>query len=663
MGAGSPVSFVVSGQFADIDGSEEHYFLVEQQPGWTGNYQTVTVDGVIYFMVPISTSVTANPSVTVNLTTPPGLTADGPITLNVSGMSVDGASVKTSDITTSTTVQVGVVNASGVSLSMDPASEYEGGDAPGTQMEFDWVGTPQNDTLNTITIADLKGGVILDGNGNVLFSSGPATLDGATALAGGYYYRPPAYGKGEIALDFTATASDNNSGAQTTFNQSGSITVDAVSTVPGDAGGNSEAPVNQAEHQAQVTVNLQADFKDYTGTEDHFFLVQLPTGAIPPAGWTAVTDADLLAAVPPGWTGTFYKVPASADGTASFTVTLQESTPASSIRVLAGSTETPGPVNYVFSPNEGSVDLPSTGLINLAPNSVTETENLPNGGNFNGTVPLTDPDNDVITITAVSINGVPVTETGGSYTGGQYGSFVFDPGTGGYTYLANGTGSGTDVLTVTVSDGKGGTSTSSITMNVGLSRSLALPEDEGGDGVAEASSLLAAHAGESEEPEFTGLGILHESPAELILPSQFLAEAETAGPSVEIHFLNEAGDGNYGLVWNEEAPLSAESRTEAEAEALTLAAGPGLLTPDDLPDSAPLTAGVDQVDFGQLHFLLSDILSGPGEELPLPGGVTMWEAAPAALPEQFINYYELQVQPAHEEMLAAELLKLQTCGC
>jgi|GEM_PF-5596450 len=489
VGADTPVTFTVSGIFADIDGSEQHYYLVQQLPGWTGNYQTMLVNGETYFVIPISNSTTANPSVNVTLNTPAGITVDGSYTLIVSGMSVDGASTNTSSVTTTTTVQVGVVNATGVSLTMAATNEYDGGAVPGTQMQFNWIGTPQNDSLNNITITDLQGGVITDAAGNVLFTGAPAILDGATALSGGYYYLPPEYGKGNYTLTFSATASDNASNASTTFTgQTGTVTVNPVSTVPGDPSGLSSPPVDEAGHQTQVTVNLQANFNDYTGTEDHFFLVQLPAGVTPPAGWTAVTAVSdpvlYSAATGAGWSGVFYKVEAAANGTASFAVTIPENTPASAITVQAGSTETSlSPPQYVFSPDAAAVDLPAVGLINLPPDSVQETQTVADssGAQVSGAIPLTDPDADTVTVTSVTVNGTTIPLSGGAYTYTDVsGTFSFDPSTGDYTYTASGGGTGSFVFAVTVSDGLGGVSTSNITVDVGV------------------SPLMAAFAGEAD---------------------------------------------------------------------------------------------------------------------------------------------------------------------
>ena len=411
VGADAPVTFTVSGIFADIDGSEQHYFLVQQLPGWTGNYQTMLVDGVMCFVIPISSSMVANPSVDVTLNTPAGVTADGSYTLIVSGMSVDGASINTSSVTATVVVQMGVVNATGVSLTMAETNEYDGGTVPGTRMVFDWIGTPQNDTLNSITITDLQGGAITDAAGNVLFTGAPAILDGATALSDGYYYLPPEYGKGDYILTFSATASDNASNASTTFTgQTGTVTVNPVSTIPDDPSGFSSPPTDEAGHQSQVTVNLQANFNDYMGTEDHFFLVQLPAGVTPPAGWAPVTAASdpalYSAAVGAGWSGAFYKVEAASDGTAAFAVTIPGNTPADAITVQAGSTETSlSPPQYMFSPSPGSVDLPAIGPVNLPPDSVQETQNVAdsNGARASGVIPLTDPDGDSVAVQSVTV--------------------------------------------------------------------------------------------------------------------------------------------------------------------------------------------------------------------------------------------------------------------
>ena len=72
---GTNVSFTVQATFADIDGSENHFILVQKLDGWGNpqNYGTFTDPGtnIEYFKVPVSATA-ASPTATVILTAPAG---------------------------------------------------------------------------------------------------------------------------------------------------------------------------------------------------------------------------------------------------------------------------------------------------------------------------------------------------------------------------------------------------------------------------------------------------------------------------------------------------------------------------------------------------------------------------------------------------------------
>ena len=466
VGPGQEVSFTVSGVFADTDGSELHYFLVEQQPGWTGEYSVLNMGGKAYFMVPVI-STDPSPSVTVTLTTPPDMDADTTITLQVGGMAGDGASSEVTMSGGQSTITIGVVTATGVSLTMADTDEDVH-----TQMQFSLDGG-DNDAVSSITVTDLHGGVIVDADGRVLFTGAPAALDLQTALAGGYYYLPPANADGNFTVEYHAVVTDQASGATKEFDGgTGDVAVAPVTDIPDSPGGQDGAPVFEAGHVASVPVSLHADFADNDGSEAHFFLVTLPDGASAPSDWAAETDTDLLAAA--GLTGqTVYRVEADAAGSAAFAVGVGEHYGGGDISFVAGAVEksnlADGNPDYQFAAHD-TVTLPPTGEINLPPEvqNISEQAGGLAGNELNGAFALSDPDGDNVAIAGVSANDTQGTlNSDGSYmVRGAYGDFVVNPD-GTYTYnLFDPNGSGQDVLEVTLADSYGATSTSSISVEV-----------------------------------------------------------------------------------------------------------------------------------------------------------------------------------------------------
>ena len=602
VGANAPVTFTVSGKFADTDGSEQHYFLVQQLDGWTGNYQTTFVNGKSYFMVPVSSSSTPDPSVNVTLNTPPGITTDGAYTLEVSGMSVDGASTNTSTIPASTTVNVGVVNATGVSLTMNAQDENVS-----SQMLFNWRGTPVNDAINNITITDLQGGSIVDSMGNVLFANAPAVLDGSRAFNGDYWYLPPQYGSGTYTLTYTAKASDKSSGAVTSFTgQTGSVVINPITTQPLDPTGTSGIPAAQPGHQAQVSVTLNAVFPDNDNSESHFFLVTFPPGIAVPAGLIQVTAASnptlYNAAVTAGMNAPFYMVGADATGKAVFNVMVPENQAApGSIVFMAGASENAlNPPVYKFTGQANAV-LPATGPINVAPDSVDQTQTVPDTNNAaaTGNIPLTDQDpTDTVAVTAVTFDGTTLSDGGGGvYTATvSSGTLSFNSNTGNYTFTANGSGSGTYVLNVTVSDGNGGVSTSTVTFNVGTTTRSAAVEVADSDHSNSQLSFAASDKAEEQEENDT------DQPA-----------ADSAAPGSAV-----GGEENLFLDLDDipEASLSILD-DDPEVEALDIFGPEGSAILDDFRNSAGI---MEDSSTGAGNTDQSAVLDATYSESASPGG-------------------------------------------
>lgn len=462
---GGQVTFTVSGLFADTDGSELHYYLVEQKEGWTGDYNTINLGGKTYFMIPVL-STDPNPIATVTLTAPEGVTTDTTESLLVGGLAQDGNSYGVSFSGNEVSIDIGAVSATGVTLSIAGTDEDVH-----TQMLFSLDGG-DNDAISSITVSDLKGGSIVDADGKVLFAGAPAVLNVADALAGNYYYLPAANASGDMTIGYTATVVDNASGASKDFDSTQAVDVAPVTDVPKAPGGAGSDPVYEAGHVASVPVHLSANFTDMDGSESHFFLVVLPDGLTAPNGWTLVTDQTLLAAS--GLDGqTVYRFEADASGSASLVITLPENYTGGDVSFVAGSVENAnlasGNPDYQFS-SQDSIDLPTTQTINLPPESQDLVEQVGglNGSAVSGSLSITDPDGDPVSISGVSVgdtHGVPASD--GSYTvRGEYGDFAVQPD-GTYTYvLSDPKATGTDVLEVTLADHYGASSTSSVSVDV-----------------------------------------------------------------------------------------------------------------------------------------------------------------------------------------------------
>lgn len=493
VGAGEEVTFTVSGHFEDIDGSEDHYFLVERKPGWTGDYETVTVGDMTYFVVPVPSGL-SDPEIDVTLTTPPPESppgADESITLIVSGGAVDGASMaKTPGAQdASVTIDIAVVNATSVDLTL--ASDTINEDT-WTQMTFSLNGG-NNDAVTSIILTDLGGGSIVDAAGNPVFSGAPAALDVQAALSGEYYYKPPPYASGGFSIGYDAVVTDNASGSNVTFNESTDLTVAPITNLPHDPNGTDDAPVTVPGHKAETEVTLQAVFDDNDGSETHFFLFTLPAGLPAQPGLMQETDAAVLAAS--GLSVPVYRVEADASGQATFTLNLPPGYAGGPLEFKAGAVES-GTTDYQFS-GAATVAVPDTGTLNLPPDAQQKALSVSaSNPTESGSIPLDDPDGDSVSIVGVTVNGTQEGTTAGAYAG-LYGTLELN-GDGDFTYT-KGSGAGEDVFGITVQDSYGATSTSYITVTVtdAALRSLYAAGEE--DAVFMEQALAAGDFGTAED--------------------------------------------------------------------------------------------------------------------------------------------------------------------
>ena len=135
---GTNVSFTVQATFADNDGSENHFILVQKLDGWGNpqNYATFTDPdtGLAYFRVPVAVSASQpSPTATVILTAPAGAEAgDVQVELKTGALAAEktSGSINTNGHTISGTVTVDIENPAVLTVAPTQGglSTVEGGD-------------------------------------------------------------------------------------------------------------------------------------------------------------------------------------------------------------------------------------------------------------------------------------------------------------------------------------------------------------------------------------------------------------------------------------------------------------------------------------------------------------------------------------------------------
>ena len=383
--ASDSVTVTVSGAFADTDGSESHYLLLEVPEGWQvsapqdGAYETI--NGTRYYRVSVNAA-DATPSVDITLVSPDGLNGD--VTLRTGAQVAEGSGDSAFTQGGNITLNMSDVSAAGLNVSLDPVLE----DSPLSLADMGLAplsGNDGNDRLLSVTFTDLKGGSIVDALGNpVSGDSGGLTLTAEQLASGGYFYRPAPDYAGEldgdgrplpVELTWDALLGETDTGATATLTgQTVSVTVIPVADAPSGVGGvsNTSALDNvQTGHKAAVSVTLEAEFGDADGSEEHFFVLSGPQGVAVVAG--AGYAVSLLAAedaaamgLPAGFPtdGLLYKVTLndSAAASVSLDVNLEVTTTVyngGNLRVAGGSSELrqDGTCSYACS-EEHSLTLP-----------------------------------------------------------------------------------------------------------------------------------------------------------------------------------------------------------------------------------------------------------------------------------------------------------------
>ena len=469
-GSNAVVPITVSASFADTDGSERHYILLEAPAGWTlhsvsgnvasthsSNNTFVTIDNVRYLRVEVS-STHPNPTVTINMITP-NLTADdsGTKTLSV-GSGAEERGVAGSlvyfpgNADTSVSVDLGFVQ--GVRLNIGKIDEFNHHDTsvtPGMPLTFEAIGAGNTITaIRSITlnnpagrIVDADGNTVVTHNGSLSAAQIAALQSGALQL----FFVPDAHSwAGQVRITFTADVNANGV-TQTFTGQAGTGLIYAVTDTPEDATGNF-VDNNQLGHKAELTLTFQALFGDRDGSEDRFFLVVLPEGvALLPGAWVAASAAEIAAA---GLTGqNVIKVAANnAQGTASIRVIAPEGFEGNVLYVagaldtrVAGQSTTPG---YEFTDLQ-TMPIETDKLINIgAPVALGDTEKTMDAMRDGlATAPknigMFDADGNTVKVTQITFGGNTVSASAADQNGnltinGQFGFLTINVATGVYTY-------------------------------------------------------------------------------------------------------------------------------------------------------------------------------------------------------------------------------------
>lgn len=493
--AADSVTVTVSGQFADVDGSEAHYLLLEVPEGWQasapqgGTYQTV--EGTRYYRVSVSATEAA-PSVAVTLVSPDGL--NGSVTLKTGAQTVEADGDSAFAPGDGIALNMSDVSAAGLAVNLDPVAE-DGLLSLADMGLAQLAGNDGNDALLSVTFTGLGGGSIVDAQGNpVSGDSGGLTLTAAQLASGSYFYRPAPDYAGElddagrplpVELTYDALLGETDTGATAILSGlTASVTVIPVADAPSGVGGvcgTATIDAVQAGHKATVSVTLEATFGDADGSEEHFFLLRGPQGVAVATGAgyavSLLTAEDAAAlGLPAGFpAGPLYKV-TPADGTAasvSLDVNLEVTTTiynGGELLVVGGSAERRLDGSYDCACSEaGSLTLPPAighDIGNMAPVAEEGASTLDSlrAASVDGAIATNiDPDGDAVTPGGLRFGDTQGTR--GTLDGrdcwsaqGAFGTLhLFDDGT--YRYVldpARQGSAGEEVFTYTMQDAYGG---------------------------------------------------------------------------------------------------------------------------------------------------------------------------------------------------------------
>lgn len=293
--AADSLTITLRGSFADVDGSEAHYLLLEVPQGWQvlapAGAALVRIDGVGYCRVAVD-SVRPDPTAEVTLLAADGL--NGPVSLATGAQVVEQAGGH-SAFTAGADVSLNLSDVSAAGPAVTSAEGREDTPLSLSSLGFATLaGNDGNDVLLSVTFTELAGGSLVDAAGNALPS---LTLTAAELASGNVFYRPAPHYAGEldaqgrplpVSLGYEALLGESNTGATATrTGLSLSLSLTPVADAPTGVSAACHTPAIenvQTGHKAAVSVSLAANFADADGSEQHFFVLRGPQGVAVAAG-------------------------------------------------------------------------------------------------------------------------------------------------------------------------------------------------------------------------------------------------------------------------------------------------------------------------------------------------------------------------------------------
>lgn len=502
--AADSLTITLHGSFADVDGSEAHYLLLEVPQGWQvlspAGAALVQIDGVSYCRVAVDPGQT-DPTAEVTLLAADGL--NGPVTLATGAQAVEQAGGH-SAFTPGGQVSLTLSDVSATGPAVTSAAGQE--DTPLSLADLGLAalaGNDGNDVLLSVTFTDLAGGSLVDAAGDALTS---LTLSAEDLASGNVFYRPAAHYAGEldaqgrplpVSLGYDVLLGESDTGATATrTGLSLDLSLTPVADAPTGVSATCLTPAIedvQTGHKATVSVSLAANFADADGSEQHFFVLRAPQGVAVAAGTgyslglLGAAEAEALGLKAEHAAGTpLYKLTLT-DNTAasvSLSVNLEVTTifyNGGSLEVLGAAAERLADGSWSWAGTAGTgVALPPPvghAIGNNAPEPADATAAMDSlrEDSLNGTLDLKDidPDGD-----KVQVNGLRFGEVqaeAGTQDGqacwtvrGQYGTLLLRAD-GSYTYSldpAHQGATGSETFAVNVADDYDGTGGCSLTITL-----------------------------------------------------------------------------------------------------------------------------------------------------------------------------------------------------
>lgn len=502
--AADSLTLTLHGSFADVDGSEAHYLLVEVPQGWQvlspDGAALVQIDGVSYCRVAVDPGQTA-PKAEVTLRTADGL--NGPVSLATGAQVVEQAGGH-SAFTAGSSVSLTLSDVSATGPAVVSAVGQEDTPLSLADLGLDALaGNDGNDVLLSVTFTDLAGGSLVDAAGDALTS---LTLTAEDLASGNVFYRPAPNYAGEldaqgrplpVSLGYEALLGESDTGATATrTGLSLSLSLTPVADAPAEVSGACLTPAItdvQTGHKAAVSVSLSAGFADTDGSEQHFFVLRAPQGVAVAAGTGyalgLLTEAEagalgLAAQYAAG--APLYKLTLT-DGTAAdvaLSVNLEVTTTlynGGSLELLGAAAERLADGSWSYAGTTGAaVALPQPvghELGNNAPEPADAAAAMDSlrKNSLDGTLDLKDidPDGDAVQVSGLSFGDTqaePGTQGGQSCwtVQGQYGTLLLRAD-GSYVYTLDPDhqgATGSETFAVSVADGYGGTAGSQLTITL-----------------------------------------------------------------------------------------------------------------------------------------------------------------------------------------------------